>query len=657
MHLNFDCSGCGKALSLPRELAGREGKCPTCGAILQVPHATPSPTVSQPTQEDAALERQRLALERERLEVERKRLEVESERLKVTSSESGRRIQASSGRHAARSGRRGQVSGRHRRASGGRSPVPTLLVVIAVVGAGAYAFTRGQEPDSAEPDSDRPERVAQQRSDHPVANPPQPVVADPVAPSVDPPAPPPDRGQGGEPDTPSDPEQEALRAEVVAELTRLEVDVKQGTAAELGSALTQLAQLEVQLREAPELLEQLNGLRESGVQRAGEVAQAELERAQQALTAERLVQAAEALDAIDRLARSLPVEHRDTWTPPHGLAELRADVERERAAHARETAQQEAAREAAEQAAAKRRVAEREALESKVRRRALDWLESRLTSTLHCAKCEGEGHYECPRCDGKGRETYGAGTRTCQSCDGDGEVECGRGYRGFRLKSLREAFWNSLSPAAREGKSSKQFYRDVVDGRELVGRLGTHLAFEAVKLVSVEVLDTCVRVSAEVKYPGVRRREIYASEWIRAGDEVCLRTRYDAEVPLFSEGVSGDEACSIGEISAAVDALYVRRDAEPDLVWAHACDELIQTHARVRDVGRVVNTRAVGAEIRAELRSGEVEVVVRFPTAFKDELLELAKGDSVRFVGTLVRWNRRTEGSLALEIKDAKPLE
>lgn len=37
MAITFDCPGCSKTLRVPDELAGEEGKCPSCGAVVRIP--------------------------------------------------------------------------------------------------------------------------------------------------------------------------------------------------------------------------------------------------------------------------------------------------------------------------------------------------------------------------------------------------------------------------------------------------------------------------------------------------------------------------------------------------------------------------------------------------------------------------------------------
>lgn len=47
--IEFPCSQCGRAVRTPASMAGKKGKCPTCGAVFQIPEATPSrPATSTP---------------------------------------------------------------------------------------------------------------------------------------------------------------------------------------------------------------------------------------------------------------------------------------------------------------------------------------------------------------------------------------------------------------------------------------------------------------------------------------------------------------------------------------------------------------------------------------------------------------------------------
>ena len=41
--ISFSCSACGKAFQVGSERAGQQGKCPQCGAAMQVPHAGGAP--------------------------------------------------------------------------------------------------------------------------------------------------------------------------------------------------------------------------------------------------------------------------------------------------------------------------------------------------------------------------------------------------------------------------------------------------------------------------------------------------------------------------------------------------------------------------------------------------------------------------------------
>jgi len=51
--IQFQCSGCGKGVSAPADRAGKNGKCPSCGVVLQIPNASgrqdqaPSSNVAQ----------------------------------------------------------------------------------------------------------------------------------------------------------------------------------------------------------------------------------------------------------------------------------------------------------------------------------------------------------------------------------------------------------------------------------------------------------------------------------------------------------------------------------------------------------------------------------------------------------------------------------
>ena len=40
MAIDFLCSGCGEAFSVPETLAGKKAKCESCGTIVQVPVPT-----------------------------------------------------------------------------------------------------------------------------------------------------------------------------------------------------------------------------------------------------------------------------------------------------------------------------------------------------------------------------------------------------------------------------------------------------------------------------------------------------------------------------------------------------------------------------------------------------------------------------------------
>ena len=47
--IEFPCSQCGRAVRTPASMAGKKGKCPTCGAVFQIPETTPSrPATSTP---------------------------------------------------------------------------------------------------------------------------------------------------------------------------------------------------------------------------------------------------------------------------------------------------------------------------------------------------------------------------------------------------------------------------------------------------------------------------------------------------------------------------------------------------------------------------------------------------------------------------------
>ena len=39
--IEFACKHCGKRLVIPDESAGKKGKCPQCGTLVQVPRAAP----------------------------------------------------------------------------------------------------------------------------------------------------------------------------------------------------------------------------------------------------------------------------------------------------------------------------------------------------------------------------------------------------------------------------------------------------------------------------------------------------------------------------------------------------------------------------------------------------------------------------------------
>lgn len=43
-----------------------------------------------------------------------------------------------------------------------------------------------------------------------------------------------------------------------------------------------------------------------------------------------------------------------------------------------------------------------------------------------CSACHGEGHVNCPQCDGRGREyDYMGDSYQCKNCQGSGIVKCG----------------------------------------------------------------------------------------------------------------------------------------------------------------------------------------------------------------------------------------
>lgn len=48
MPIEFACSQCGKQLRTPDETAGRQAKCPQCGAIMQIPNAAAAPPAATP---------------------------------------------------------------------------------------------------------------------------------------------------------------------------------------------------------------------------------------------------------------------------------------------------------------------------------------------------------------------------------------------------------------------------------------------------------------------------------------------------------------------------------------------------------------------------------------------------------------------------------
>lgn len=48
MPIEFACSQCGKQLRTPDETAGRQAKCPQCGAIMQIPNAAAAPPAAEP---------------------------------------------------------------------------------------------------------------------------------------------------------------------------------------------------------------------------------------------------------------------------------------------------------------------------------------------------------------------------------------------------------------------------------------------------------------------------------------------------------------------------------------------------------------------------------------------------------------------------------
>jgi uncharacterized RDD family membrane protein YckC len=53
MSIEFSCTQCGKQLRTPDNTAGRQAKCPQCGALTQIPHAAafaPMPSAAMPSQ-------------------------------------------------------------------------------------------------------------------------------------------------------------------------------------------------------------------------------------------------------------------------------------------------------------------------------------------------------------------------------------------------------------------------------------------------------------------------------------------------------------------------------------------------------------------------------------------------------------------------------
>lgn len=46
--IRFDCSACGKAISVNQKMAGRTGKCPACEAAIQVPSLGRPPVRATP---------------------------------------------------------------------------------------------------------------------------------------------------------------------------------------------------------------------------------------------------------------------------------------------------------------------------------------------------------------------------------------------------------------------------------------------------------------------------------------------------------------------------------------------------------------------------------------------------------------------------------
>jgi len=46
--ISFPCDGCGSVLSVPDDKAGKQGKCPKCGTIVEVPKPPPQPVTAGP---------------------------------------------------------------------------------------------------------------------------------------------------------------------------------------------------------------------------------------------------------------------------------------------------------------------------------------------------------------------------------------------------------------------------------------------------------------------------------------------------------------------------------------------------------------------------------------------------------------------------------
>jgi len=50
--ITVKCTGCGKTLKVKDELAGKRGKCPGCGTIIQIPKAPAAPPASPSTEQE-----------------------------------------------------------------------------------------------------------------------------------------------------------------------------------------------------------------------------------------------------------------------------------------------------------------------------------------------------------------------------------------------------------------------------------------------------------------------------------------------------------------------------------------------------------------------------------------------------------------------------